>query len=339
MGFDVLWLAAAFGGGVFGASVGALPAFILCGLAAVVGPAVSLATGNPAFTNDIAFGPMLGPHTAFAGGVAAAAYAARIGKLPSGGRDLASGLMGLDSPDVLVVGGLFGALGYVLAWLFGQVPNIGSQPWTNTVALSVVATAMIARLVFGTSGPFGTVRRGDNRWRPSETAAWLPWMSQPNQLLVIGLGMALAISWVTMQIPATAAVWFGFAGASLVFLQFGTKMPVWHHIALSTTTAVVVSGGNMWWGVAFGLGAVFVGEIMAMLFLAHGDTHIDPPAATLAVAGIVTAILDATGAFKFGGDGVIAVAVAVAVVGYGTVAALRARPNGSQGPVQVAAAV
>lgn len=62
MGFDVLWLVAAFGGGVFGASVGALPAFILSGFAAIVGPAVALATGNAAFTVDIAFGPMLGPH-------------------------------------------------------------------------------------------------------------------------------------------------------------------------------------------------------------------------------------------------------------------------------------
>lgn len=88
MGFDVLWLVAAFGGGVFGASVGALPAFILCGFAAIVGPAVALATGNAAFTVDIAFGPMLGPHTAFAGGVAAAAYAARSASLPAAAKIL-----------------------------------------------------------------------------------------------------------------------------------------------------------------------------------------------------------------------------------------------------------
>jgi hypothetical protein len=267
-----------------------------------------------------------------------AAYAAKVGKLAGGGRDVATGLMGLNAPDVLLVGGAFGALGYVLAWLFGQVPAIGDQPWTNTVALSVVSTAIIARLAFGSTGAFGRVRSGDNRWRPSATAAWLPWMSHPNQLLVIGLGMALAISWTTVQVPASASVWFGFAGASLIFLQNGTKMPVWHHIALATETAVIASGGNLWWGVGFGLGAVFVGEIMAMLFLAHGDTHIDPPACALAVAGTLIAVLTAVGAFDFTGDAVIIVAVAVAAVGYGVVTLLRQRPNSSEAGAVAAAA-
>ena len=337
MDFDVIWLAAAFGGGIFGAAIGALPVFVLCGIAAIVGPAVALATGNGAFTGDVAFGPMLGPHISFAGGVAATVYAAKIGKLPSGGKDITAGLMGLNSPDVLLVGGAFGALGYVIFWLLGKVPTIGDQPWTNTVALTVVISAIIARLLFGSTGVFGKVRAGDNRWRSSATAAWVPWMSHPNQLLVIGLGLALGISWVTMQVPATATLWFGFAGASLVFLQFGTKMPVWHHIALATETAVIASGGNMWWGVAFGLGAVFLGEIFAMLFVAHGDSHIDPPACALAVSGTMIAVLTAAGAFKFTGDAVIVLAVVVAAVGYGAVTLLRQRPNPSEAGIAAAA--
>jgi hypothetical protein len=83
---------------------------------------------------------------------------------------------------------------------------------------------------------------------------------------------------------------------------------------------------------------VFVGEIMAMLFLAHGDTHIDPPACALAVAGTLIAVLTAVGAFDFTGDAVIIVAVAVAAVGYGVVTLLRQRPNSSEAGAVAAAA-
>jgi hypothetical protein len=92
---------------------------------------------------------------------------------------------------------------------------------------------------------------------------------------------------------------------------------------------LVASGGNLWWGVAFGLMVVFVGEIMAMLFQAHGDTHTDPPACALAVAGTLIAVFNAAGAFNFTGDAVIVLAVVVAAVGYGVFTLLRQRPNES----------
>ena len=66
------------------------------------------------FLNATAWGPLFGPHIAFAGGVAAAAYAAKTGKLKSGGKDIVASLMGLNAPDVLLVGGVFGSLGYAL---------------------------------------------------------------------------------------------------------------------------------------------------------------------------------------------------------------------------------
>jgi hypothetical protein len=326
MAFDVTWLFLSFGGGLVGAALGGLPIFVLCGVAAIVGAAVSLATGDGTFTNLVAFGPVLGPQISFAGGAAAAVYAARKGKL-AGGRDIATALMGLDSPDVLLVGGAFGVVGYLLWWGLSQLPNIGTTGFTNPIALSIVINAIIARLMFGKTGVFGKVRSGDNRWLCSDCAGWLPWQAKPLQLVVLGLGAGMVVTWSTLQAPALASLWFGVAVTGLVFLQYGTKVPVWHHIALSAEQVVVIGGGDLGWGLAFAVLSAFLGEIYAGLFTAHADSHIDPPSASLFTTFTLMAILKAMGAFAITGAGSLIIAAVVAVAGYALMSALKARPN------------
>lgn len=330
MEFSILYLIAAFGGGVLGAAIGGLPVFIMCGVAAIVGAGIAAATGDATFSTVVAWGPLLGPQISFAGGAAAAAYAAKKGKL-SGGRDIATALLGLDSPDVLLVGGLFGVIGYILWWLFANLPPIGSLGFTNPIALSIVVNAIIARLVFGKTGVFGKVRPGDNRWLVSDVASWLPWLSAPLTLLTVGVGFGLVVAWCTVQVPAAASVWFGFATITLVFLQFGVKVPVWHHIALAAEQVIVVGGGDIWWGVAFAILATYLGDFYGMLFTAHGDSHIDPPSATLFTTFTLMAILKAVGAFAVTGIGSLIIAVAVAAIGYAIMAALKSRPHKAHG--------
>ena len=65
---SILPIIAGFGGGVIGAYMGALPAFIMTGLFAFVGALIQAA----GVTTDvgllgIAFASFIGPHTAFAG--------------------------------------------------------------------------------------------------------------------------------------------------------------------------------------------------------------------------------------------------------------------------------
>ncbi|HSO18178.1 MAG TPA: hypothetical protein VLT88_01900 [Desulfosarcina sp.] len=319
---DITFLIASFAGGVFGAALGGLPVFILCGVAAMIGAGITMATGDATFSNLVAWGPFLGPQVSFAGGAAAAVYAAKKGKLASG-RDIASGLMGLDAPDVLFVGGLFGALGYLLQWALNMVPNIGGSPWTNTIALSIVINAIIARLVFGKTGVFGKVRAGDNRWVPSDVAAWLPWQSRPAQLILIAIGAGLVISYITSLIPASAGLGFGIVVSALIFLQYGTKVPVTHHIVLSAELATAATG-NIWWGLAFALLAAFLGEIYACLFLNHGDSHIDPPSATLATTFTIQSVLAAVGVMALGGFIPLIVAIVIGALGYVGMTALRA---------------
>lgn len=326
MTFSILYLIAGIGGGIVGAALGGLPIFILCGAAAIVGAGIAAATGDGTYMGLVAFGPLLGPQISFAGGAAAAAYAAKRGKLASG-RDIATALLGLKSPDVLVVGGIFGALGYILWWALSNLPAIGGIDATNSIALSIVINAIIARLLFGKKGIFGKVRAGDNRWRASEVGVWLPWQTDAMELLVFGLGAALVVSWSTVELPALAGLWFGFATLGLIFLQFNVKVPVWHHIALAAEQAIAIGGGDLWWGVTFGMLGAFLGEFWAMLFTAHADTHIDPPSASLASTFTIMALVKATGGFGISGIPSLIIALVVTTVGFGLWTVLKRRPN------------
>jgi hypothetical protein len=323
--FEMLILS--FGGGVFGAAIGGLPSFVLCGVCATIGLGIFWATGEDTFLNLTAWGPLLGPHIAFAGGVAAAAYAAKVGKLKSGGKDIVSSLMGLNAPDVLIVGGVFGMLGYVLNWLAGLLPALGGFPFTNGPSIAIIVSAMIVRLMFGKTGLFGKVRKGDNCWLPSDVAAWLPWQSKPEQLILIAIGWGLPIAFFIRVMPELFTFGFALAAVALVFLGTGSKFPVFHHIGIMAGMATLASGGNVWWGLTFALVAAFLGEFFAVRFLCHADTHIDPPAFAVFVTWTIVALLSTTTLFNLSGVVPIIVAVIVAVLGYVLFKALQKEPH------------
>ena len=149
---DLFWLLLAFAGGAFAAMIGPNFAFAFTGVSILVGFSVTAATGNTMFLDYISFGPVFGPHVAFAGGVGASTYAAKKGLLPDGARDINSPLAGLNRPDVLLVGALYGAGGYVLHKLIVLIPWFGTH--TDSVALTVVTSGIVARLMFGKTPVF-----------------------------------------------------------------------------------------------------------------------------------------------------------------------------------------
>ena len=105
MDLTITLLLAAFAGGLFGAAIGGLPAFIFTGFVVLAGSAAAASGSDFDFINDIAFGPVFGPHISFAGGAAAAAFAARRGELEDG-KDIAAPMTGVNDPLALLVGGL-----------------------------------------------------------------------------------------------------------------------------------------------------------------------------------------------------------------------------------------
>ncbi len=159
MDFSLTLLLAAFAGGLFGAAIGTLPAFLFAGVAVVISVAAAAAGSDFDFIGNVAFGPVFGPHVSFAGGVAAAAFAARRGDLENG-RDIAAPLAGVNDPITLIVGGLFGAGGYVVVTFLNRLlthgePGLFYLTYTDTIALTVVISAIVARLMFGRTGLFG----------------------------------------------------------------------------------------------------------------------------------------------------------------------------------------
>jgi hypothetical protein len=320
----VTMLVVSFAGGAFGAAIGGLPSFVICGVLAVVGLGVQAATGDATFVNLTAWGPLLSPGVAFVGGVAAAAYAAKAGKLESGGKDIVTPLMGLNHPDVLLVGGVFGALGSVLIWLNGKLPMLGGWPMMNPAVFSILVTAVIVRLLFGKTGVLGKCAEGANRWVPSEVAGWLPWQESPLQLLVYGLGYGLPIAFLIKTMPAIFTMGFAIAAVWLLFLGLGMKMPVGHHIGISAGMAMIITG-DIWWSATFAVLAAFMAEFGACLFHYHGDTHIDPPSLGVLVTWFLGALLSTTSLKNVTGLPALGIAVVVSAVLYFGMSAMKAR--------------
>jgi hypothetical protein len=273
-------LIAAFAGGAFGAAVGALPAFIFTGFMVIAGEAANvagryIAAAGPGkaselsaigITGTIAFGPVFSPAISFAGGAAAAAYAAKRGYMETGfdfheAKNIAFAQG--TKPDVLVVGGVFGIVGY---W-FTQLSTIFGMPY-DPIAMGVVLSAVLHRLAFGYSlignakqgllnmSPFETEERriiGDAATADGGAAQadggtaggrflvepWLPHQYKWVNVATLGLVVGILGAYTAYE-TGSPFLAFGISAASLVFLNCGVeKMPVTHHMSLPASTAAL----------------------------------------------------------------------------------------------------
>lgn len=298
---DILALVAAFGGGAFGALIGALPAFILTGVVAVAGAAVALAGGPDLLIGNVAFGSYLGPHIAFAGGVAAAAFAANMRtakKIATTGDEieyLSEGLQGADITKslnltedfkVIAIGGIFGILGFLINYLYAGV--LGFQ--TDTVAMTVATSGIIARLLLGKTGLTGKYT-GNGKRQYFSTGKAL------THNIVLSLSLGLGVSYIAASLTQTVGVpqelvtffptlCFGISAVSLVFAQTGSATPATHHITLIGALAAV-SSGNPLVGVLFAVISCLLGDFVLHTFNSHCDSHIDPPACAIFVCTFI----------------------------------------------------
>ncbi len=333
---------AGFAGGAFGAAIGALPVFILTGFLVIAGEAANLGLADPAelgdpaalgaagLTGNVAFGPVFGPHTAFAGGAAAAAYAAKKGYMDTGfdyheAKNIAHALG--TKPDVLAVGGAFGILGVLIT---NASVSLG-MPW-DPIAMGVTLGALFHRLILGYSivgtvhasgifdmGPFereemrqtaegGEVVADGGTKNRFAVEPWLPHQFRWARVVMIGLTAGLLAAWIGL-VTGSYFLGFGISAASLVFLNCGVdQCPVTHHITLPAATAalIVTSAGTaplaglgltggLLVGGAFGVLGALLGELWQRVFYAHGDTHWDPPAASIVLTTFLIAVLAIAG--------------------------------------------
>ena len=306
---------AAFAGGAFGAALGALPAFIFCGFMVIAGEAGNLVAGELAesgaieeavgtgITGSVAFGPVFGPHVAFAGGAAAAAYAAKKGYMDTGfDYHEAKNILFAHGtkPDVLIVGGLFGILGMAIR----QVSAGFGMPW-DPIAMGVVLSALFHRLILGYS-LIGEARKGLLNMRPFEneemrtaTAAagggadspesaadggavqtdrllvepWLPHQYKWANVTLLGIVTGILGGYTALR-TGSAFLGFGISAASLVFLNCGVEqIPVTHHMTLTSSTialAAVETGDAVIAGVSDPV-AIILAALMGMICAQFGE--------------------------------------------------------------------
>ena len=296
---DILALIAAFGGGAFAAGLGALPAFIMTGFVALVGTGITLAGGADILTGNLAFGSFFGPHISFAG-AAATAYTARknnsliaAGSLEGGdvsiavekgilvnGADITYSLGKTLDGTVLIMGGVFGMLGYLVNYLYSGVLHLN----TDTVAMTVAILGIIARFSIGKSGLTGEYTFSEKR----------QYFSQGQELLyniVIGLAVGIIVSYVAAYlkdlgvskeflVAGYPALCFGISAITLIFAQMGFGIPTTHHISLPAANAAVLSG-NPIIGVVVAIACSLMGDFFTKTINSYVDTHIDPPACTI----------------------------------------------------------
>ncbi len=291
---NILALVAAFGGGIIGAYMGALPAFIMTGLFALAG-GIATAAGAPAdiSVGFLAFGSFVGPHVAFAGGVAAVAYAGKK-KMIAGG-DILSPLHGLNSPDVLLVGGVFGVFGFLVLYAISLTP-LGAL--TDLPGITVFILAVVTRLVFGSTGLTG-------KYTGTGPREWIGSAALPTNI-IWGCGIGIAVSCVAAVLSGLdnwavvsgsyPIICFGFSAITLIFTQTGFAMPASHHVSLPSALAAIVginafgpTGALL--GVVMAVVAALMGDCVAHILNSHCDTHIDPPATTIFTLTIVVNLI------------------------------------------------
>jgi hypothetical protein len=292
---DFTALIIAFCGGAFGATLGALGAFVFTGITGLIGIAMAASGASFDFLGNVAFGTFFGPHISFAGGVAAAAFARRMGYIPSG-KDILKSLTGLKRPSVLIIGGVFGMMGYAV-----QAGLASTAIKIDTVALTVFILAIIAKVAFGTTGLgeiFGAVpediKKSGGRYSTRCSNVWLPYFTASCEKTLVGItagGVSAYLTYLMLQNPEAApvAAFVGFcvSAVTLAMLFLGSEIPVTHHITICASYAVVASSGSIWWGIAAGVLAAYAGDFFARTFYCYGDTHVDPPAMAIAFVSFV----------------------------------------------------
>ncbi|QUH28481.1 hypothetical protein [Vallitalea guaymasensis] len=273
----------AFGGGVLGALIGALPAFIFTGFVGLIGIGVVCAGGPPTILNDITFGAFLGPHIAFAGGVAAAAFAANKKKLLDSGMNTTVPLNKFQDISVLIVGGIFGILGQLLNYLYATVWTLP----TDTVAMTVVTSGIIARLVFGKTGLLGVRNpvKAEMAATSETKRSILPTSKTIAYDIIMALGLGLVVSYIAI-ITEIAPIGFCVSAASLIFVQMGFSVPTTHHVTSIAGLAGFMSG-SIYIGALFAVLAAIIFEIVALNFNTNADSHIDPPAASIFICAFI----------------------------------------------------
>lgn len=270
----------AFFGGVFGAYVGSIASFVFCGALGLIGVGIYVATGNMDFITNVALGPVFTPQIAFAGGVAAASYygmKSRKKLVPADmvlpGNNIVAPLATTGDFPTLLVGGAFAMLSQALCILLKNYAPLK----VDSPALALIIVAFIGRLVFDDSGVLG------KNFKLSERLNYN--LNQTAFHLLAAYAIALGMTYFT-KITGVSTFGFLLGGLVLAFGIFGVPIPANHHVSMVAAFAFGVIP-NIWIAAIFGPLAWLTADLLARLFNTDVESHIDPPAFTIALFSLI----------------------------------------------------
>ena len=280
--FNIL---AAFGAGALAASIGAVNAFIMTGILAIIAGVGTCLGVDSGFTAAFAFGTVMGPHMSFAAGAAATAFAKKKGYIDNGCA-LGQGLAFLGKADVLVVGGVFGIIAYliadfVVAKIFGGLIPFG----TDNPGMTVVISGIIARLCFTDNGI-----KSKNPTLLAKGDALVALLVRAIALSLMAGGTGVALDAAGYSLAGWNLILFGLAAVSLLF----PGMASWHHIGIISGSATMIGVGAGLGGFGVVVLAVVAGILVALLCNMENclintevDSHIDGEGFSICLMTIV----------------------------------------------------
>lgn len=291
---NIVDLVAAFVAAIASAGFGGVQFFIICAGTCLLGALAGVDTSG------FAFSPLLSPASTFVGAAVASGYANYKG-YGGGGNGPAASLMALQKPDVLIVGGVAGVLGWLLNYALGLIGLAG----LDTIAVTVVILPLIAKVIFQKTA-VGVVPEEDKalggRFSPLGGRGWYAGMRRGIDKAIwpaaygafIGIGMVLLLK---AGSPMAGVLGFGFGGFVLVF----PTVPAQHFIGCAVCTALgfvpnLASNPDailiaVAYGFGFGALAANLADLSADLFFRYGYVHIDIPAGSIAMSTLIIALL------------------------------------------------
>ena len=301
MDLSITTLLAAFFAGVFATGIGAVWVFIACASSFMIG----IITGTEAI-GTYCFGPVLNPATTFLAAACVSGYANWRG-YKGGACGAADAFALLKKPDCLLLGGVFGVIGWIVNGLFGQLGLAGF----DTIAMAVVTVPMIVKIVLEKS-MMGKVpeevKAVGGRFSHLSSVCYYPGLRTGANKTIFGIGYGVTISLAMYFLvnglgytPGLASgIGFGLGG----FLLLLPGVPGNHFVGCAACTALnLLSGGDaafftpdnlitiMVWGAGFGTFALYLADFFGDFWCNFGKTTIDIPASAIAGSTLVISLL------------------------------------------------
>lgn len=303
--FSILSLIMAFGGGFFGACIGAVQGFSLLGIVGIA--AIAQNGQGVSFLMDTAFGFWLHPCTWFIGYCCAASYADKKGI--TDGMNITTPLVKFNDIKTLCIGGFMGMAGYSVFYVASAILHINADLGAVSVCTCVLLFKILKEKSIFNDTPADIKDKG-GRYSFEHQKHWIPYLYDGPSKLLFGFAfsaVAVAATYAVGQVYGATedlSIWashspafivFFISAASLIFVTIGFDIPSTHHITLSAGYAFCSSAATgcgyeiaFVWAIATGLFAAFFADVVADNITLYGRTWIDPPAAThLAVSLVV----------------------------------------------------